>query len=141
MRKHEEDYMAGNLVAMIDIVFQLIIFFVCTTNLQDSMVNAEIELPMAPHGKVQANKDPLEINVEVNKKGVISIARTRMSQGMLLSILKKAVGDFGQRVPVVIRADGDVKHTDIKKVMDAASSAGLARVEFAALKESSSGKK
>ena len=35
--------MTGNLTAMIDVVFQLIIFFVCTANLQDSAVNAEIK--------------------------------------------------------------------------------------------------
>ena len=66
MRVRSEEVMTGKLTAMIDIVFQLIIFFVCTTNLQDSSVNVEIALPLAPHGVVQVEKDPREINIDVD---------------------------------------------------------------------------
>ena len=34
MRKHPDEYLNGNLTAMIDVVFQLIIFFVATVSLQ-----------------------------------------------------------------------------------------------------------
>ena len=138
MRRRDEDALTGNLTAMIDVVFQLIIFFVCTSNLQDSSTSTEISLPLAPHGQVVSQKDPREINVDVNARGDISIVRTKISQGLLLGILKKAVAEFGKDVPVVVRADGESEHTAVKNVLDACSSAGLYRIHFAALKEQSS---
>jgi biopolymer transport protein ExbD len=135
MRVRSEEVMTGKLTAMIDIVFQLIIFFVCTTNLQDSAVNVEIELPLAPHGKVVTEKDPREINIDVDAKGGISIVRMPMDQGLLLGILRKAVGEQGGDVPIVIRADGDAEHLAVKRVLDVCTTAGLRKIQFVALKE------
>jgi len=135
MRVRVEEVMTGKLTAMIDIVFQLIIFFVCTTNLQDSGVNAEITLPLAPHGLVVDEKDPREINIDVDAKGHISIVHTPVEPGLLLGILRKAVGEQGDGVPVVIRADGDAEHTAIRRVLDVCTTAGLRKIQFAALKE------
>ncbi len=131
----EEDYLSGNLTAMIDVVFQLIIFFVCTTNMQDKAIDDRIRLAMAPHGRAVETKNPLEINVDIDAQGRISIARNFMSQGALVAILKKVVGEYGQQVPVVIRGDAKTKHEQIKGVMDACTMSGLWKVKFAALKE------
>ena len=51
MRKHPDEYMSGNLTAMIDVVFQLIIFFVATVSLQDTVSDERIRLAMAPSGR------------------------------------------------------------------------------------------
>lgn len=135
MRKREEEVQSGRLTAMIDIVFQLIIFFVCTTNLQDSAVNAEIALPSAPNGSAVKEKDPREINIDISANGKIYIARALLDQGVLVGILKKTVADQGHDIPIVIRADGGAKHSAVKQVMDACTAAGLYRIQFAALKE------
>ena len=135
MRHRHEEVMTGRLTAMIDVVFQLIIFFVCTSNIQDSAVNPEISLPLAPHGLTVTQRDPREINIDVDAKGQITIVRSPVSQGLLLSILRKAVAEQGREVPVVIRADKETEHGAVKKVMDACSSAGLYRLQFGALKE------
>jgi biopolymer transport protein ExbD len=122
---------------MIDVVFQLIIFFVCTVNMQEKAIDERIALALAPHGKAVTVKNPLEVNIDVDSKGRISIARTVISQGTLLAVLKKTVSESGQQTPVIIRGDASCKHEDIKKVMDAAVQAGLWKVKFAALKEKS----
>ena len=136
MRKQrEEDYLSGNLTAMIDVVFQLIIFFVCTVNLQDSAIDDRISLAMAPHGRPVEKKNPLEINVSVGNNGIVYVARTPISQPVLISVLRKAVADYGQQIPVIIRGDGEAKHVDIKRVMDACAQAGIWKIKFAAYKE------
>jgi biopolymer transport protein ExbD len=134
-QQREEEYLSGNLTAMIDVVFQLIIFFVCTTNMQDKAIDDRIRLAMAPHGRAVETKNPLEINVDIDAKGRISIARNFLNQGALVAILKKVVGEYGQQVPVVIRGDAKTKHEEIKTVMDACTMSGLWKVKFAALKE------
>ena len=56
MRKRQEIPLFGNLTAMIDVVFQIIIFFVCTSNLQSSSIDTRIELARAPHGQPVTKK-------------------------------------------------------------------------------------
>ena len=134
MRRQMED--AGmNMTPMIDVVFQLIIFFVTTVDLQSKALDSKVRLAMAPHGPAVEKKDPREIVVDVEANGRISISRSYMSIGVLKSILKKTVHEQGQTIPVVIRGDGKTNHEDIKAVMDACAAAGLWKVKFAALKE------
>jgi biopolymer transport protein ExbD len=134
--KREEEALNGNLTAMIDVVFQLIIFFVCTVNMQDKAIDDRIKLAMAPNGKVDTKKNPLEVKVDVSDTGVVSISRTPMSMSMLTTILNKARADArGADVPVLIRADGRVKHETVRKVMDACTAAKIWKIKFTALKE------
>jgi len=134
--KREEEVLNGNLTAMIDVVFQLIIFFVCTVNMQDKAIDDRIKLAMAPNGKVVRIKDPLEVKVDVSDTGVVSISRTPLSMSMLTIILNKARADArGANVPVLIRADARVKHETVRKVMDACTAAKIWKIKFTALKE------
>jgi len=135
MRKREEIPLFGNLTAMIDVVFQIIIFFVCTSNLQRNALDERIALAKAPHGKPVGIKDPLEIVVEVSKQGMIKIARTPLTQGELRGILTKAFNENGGRVPVVIRGDARASHLMIRSAMDTCANCGIWQIKIAALKE------
>ncbi len=138
MRKQEELPQSGNLTAMIDVVFQIIIFFVCTANLQDSGLDSRIKLAMAPHGKVETKKDPLQVVINVDKSGTISIARTPLTQAELASVLRKSVNEakrYGGEVPVVIRADGGASHQMVRQAMDISAASGIWKIKIAALKE------
>jgi biopolymer transport protein ExbD len=135
MRKSEEVALFGNLTAMIDVVFQIIIFFVCTAKMQDSALDTRIKLAMAPHGMAVGKKDPLEIVVDVSSRGGISIARTPLTPALLGNVIRKAVGDYGSQVPVVIRGDSKSSHTMIRTVMDTCAANGVWKIKIAAMKE------
>ncbi len=136
MRKHSEEYLTGNLTAMIDVVFQLIIFFVCTVNMQDKAIDDSIRLAMAPHGEPVVRKDPLEINLDVDARGQVSLNRDPYSRDELANMLKKVVQEHpGQPIPVIIRGDAATKHEAIQKAMDACVKAGIWKIKFAAFKE------
>ncbi len=132
--KREEEMMSGNLTAMIDVVFQLIIFFVCTTNIQNT-IDDRIKLAIAPHGVPVTKKDPREIKIDVDKKGYISISRTYISTELLRSIVKKSIAEYGADVPIVIRGDVETKHTSIQAAMNACTDAGIYKIKFSVLKE------
>ena len=136
--KKRPDEPGINMTAMIDVVFQLIIFFVCTADMQQKSIDESIKLALAPHGKPVEQKDPREVTIEVDGKGRISIARTYMSPEYLYTVMRKTVNDHGQSTPVVIRADGLSKHEAVKLVMDACTRAGMWKVKFAAVKEAAS---
>ena len=134
MRRQMED--AGmNMTPMIDVVFQLIIFFVTTADLQAKAMDTAVRMAMSPHGPVEEVKDPRTVVIDVNAEGRISIMRTALSENQLLAILVKARNVSGQSTPVVIRGDGETKHEAIKRVMDVCGKAGLWKLRFAALKE------
>jgi len=128
-----------NMTPMIDVVFQMIIFFVCTVQLEQEAISEWISLPDSPHGPMIAEaKDPRTITIEVDDKGKISIARTRLSEAKLTKVLTKTVADYGAAgpsIPIRIRADAAAHHTDVKRVLDACTSAGLYKISFVATKD------
>jgi biopolymer transport protein ExbD len=128
-----------NMTAMIDVVFQLIIFFVCTVQLEQEAISEALRLPDSPNGPMVAeDKDPRTITIEVDDAGKIFIARTRLSEEKLRKVLQKTVYDYGARglsIPVRIRADAAAHHTDVKRALDACTSAGLYKISFVATKD------
>ena len=132
--KRRAEEMGMNMTPMIDVVFQLIIFFVVTISLQDNQMDMKLRLAMAPNGKAVEKKDPRTIYVDVDKTGQIRLGGGKVAIPILQSVLTKAVREGGQELPVVIRADGKTVHDDVRKVMDVCSRAGLYRIKFAAIK-------
>ncbi|MCS6771696.1 MAG: biopolymer transporter ExbD [Kiritimatiellae bacterium] len=138
MARRKQEDTSINMTPMIDVVFQLIIFFVVTTDMQQKAIDESIRLAMAPHAKPVETRDPREIVIEVDKNGRISIARVYMSADYLYTVIRKVVADHGQTVPVIIRADGETRHDAIRAAMDAVTRAGLWKVKFAAIREKAS---
>ncbi len=120
---------------MIDIVFQMIIFFVCTVQLEKTAVLETIELAMSPHGPIEERSDPRTVRIDVDGDGVIYINRTPLSFGQFRGVMQKTVAASGRSVPVVIRGDGNTRHDHIRRVMDACKAVGLWKVKFAAIKD------
>ena len=134
MRKQYPDAKL-DMTPMIDVVFQLIIFFVVTAAMQNKAMETNVRMAMAPNGPVEQVKDPRTVMVDVVEDGTIQIMKTRISEGQLLTILNNARKTSGQSTPVVIRGDLLTKHEAIKRVMDICGKAGLWKIRFAALKE------
>lgn len=124
-----------NMTPMIDVVFQMIIFFITTIDLDKKKFDERIKLSMAPHGKAVDKKDPRTMIVDVNAKGQIGIANTYMDRGTFTKIMANAVSRYGQTMPVVIRGDASTRHRDIRRVLDVCSQVGLWKVKFAAIKD------
>lgn len=133
-----EESLNGNLTAMIDVVFQLIIFFVATTSLQSQAIEDRVKLAMAPHGKVAADKNPFEVVISVRADGAIAFGNgPGVNRSTLTAMLNKIRADSGGVPSVVIRADGNVIHEYVKNAMDACTEAKVWKIKFQALKEKS----
>lgn len=127
-----------DMTPMIDVVFQLIIFFITTVDMESKALDTKVRMAMSPNGPVEDVKDPRTVVVDVDSDGAISIMKTHLSEGQLLNILNKARNSSGQSTPVVIRGDLTAKHEQVKRVMDICGKAGLWKIRFAALKEKAS---
>lgn len=134
MKKNHPDAQL-DMTPMIDVVFQLIIFFITTVDMESKALETKVRMAMSPNGPVEQVKDPRTVVVDVDVKGEASIMRTPLNDGQLYTVLRNAAISSGQTTPVVIRGDLDAKHEDVKRVMDVIGKAGLYKIRFAALKE------
>jgi biopolymer transport protein ExbD len=129
-----------NMTPMIDVVFQMIIFFVCTAQLEQEQFSEWINLPDSPNAPQMAQeKDPRTITIEVDEKGKIFIGRTPLSISKLRKVLTKTVADYGvygPSIPIQIRADSSVPHSFVRQTMDVCTESGLYKIAFIAVKDS-----
>jgi len=132
-RKQDSGDAVIDLTPMIDVVFQLIIFFIVAIHIQKEF-DPDIFLPDAPRGPEITGEDPRTFIVEVNRRGWISMHGVQFSKGKLRKILQGRFNRFGE-FPVLIRGDGRAKHQDIRAVMDICTEVGIWRVSFVAIKE------
>jgi biopolymer transport protein ExbD len=124
-----------NMTPMIDIVFQMIIFFVLTVEMERDALDERIRLAMSPDGPAVEQKDPRTVTIDVTERGYLSIGRVPVSTEQLFAIMRRTVADYGQTTPVVVRGDMDTHHESIKRAMDICTQAGLFKIKFAAIKE------
>ncbi len=134
-RKRYSGEITINMTPMIDVVFQLIIFFIVTLQLDRDMINESIILAESPHGPALEQKEPRTVIIEVDQRGGISIGAARFTPRQLQGLLRNTVARHGFGVPILIRADENARHDHVRQVMDACSSVGLWRMKFAAIKE------
>jgi biopolymer transport protein ExbD len=116
---------------MIDVVFQLIIFFIVTIKMEQD-VNPAIELADAKDGPVIAEEDPWTVTIEIDRRGWISMRGAQFSKTKLRKLLRSHYDRYGE-FPVLIRGDHRTRHQDIRAVMDMCTEVGIWRISFAAI--------
>ena len=142
MAKLKTEECAMDMTPMIDVVFQLIIFFVVTLKMTDD-TNKDIILEEGKDGETltQDNMPPTTLEIEVDEFGKISIHNAKLSASDLAGILRTRVARYGNEFPVLIRADKRTQHRDVKRVMDVCTGAGVWKLSFVAIQEYKAGKK
>lgn len=142
MAKLKSEECAMDMTPMIDVVFQLIIFFVVTLKMTDD-TNKDIILEEGKDGETltQDNMPPTTLEIEVDEFGRISIHNAKLSPADLGAILRNRVNRYGNEFPVLIRADKRTQHKDVKRVMDVCTAAGVWKLSFVAIQEYKAGKK
>ena len=131
-----------DMTPMIDVVFQLIIFFVVTLKMTSDQ-NDDIILEDGKHGVTltQDNMPPTTLEIELGRNGRISIHNATMSKYQLQQILKARVTRNGNEFPVLIRADRKTPHTKVREVMDVCTSVGIWKLSFVAVQDHKAEKK
>ena len=141
-RRSSTDQCEMDMTPMIDVVFQLIIFFVVTIKFSTD-VNPDIFLEDGKHGETltQDNMPPSTLEIELDRSGRISIHNATMSPSMLTTIIKNRINRHGNEFPVLIRADRHTQHEKVRKVMDICTGAGIWKLSFLAVQEHKGEKK
>ncbi len=132
-KKKRRDDGRLDMTPMIDIVFQLIIFFIVTIVITDD-ANPDIILADAKQSPELKDMPDTTLVVEVDRHGRISIHGARLTEGNLKHVAVRRYNFFGE-FPVIIRADKRTRHKDVRRVMDIMTDVGLWKINFVAIKE------
>lgn len=134
LRRNDDDEPVLNLTPMIDVVFQLLVFFMVATTFMDPEREMDILLPEANAGEPspEINED---IIINVFADGRLVVGGEDVDDDQLLRRLK-AAAQHDPKTPVTIRGDGHAEHQRIVSVMAACEQAGLISLSIGTLEGS-----
>lgn len=114
---------------MIDVVFQLIIFFLVSSHLAKQEANVQLQLPEADSGQ-NSSEDQERVTVNVLENGELVFAGKTISLDELHLRLENAVKIKGKDVEVRIRASRQVPYSEVEKLMLACTKHGIWNVTY-----------
>ncbi len=115
---------------LIDMVFILLVYYVCTTAMGQLERQMDLDLPTAEKGVVMRQHTPFFINI--TKQGAVLINNMVMTDESLGSWLKELHDFYGAAPPpVVIRADKETPFQYFVRVLDACAVANIRNVAYA----------
>ena len=130
-----------DMTPMIDVVFELIIFFVVTLT-QAHAKDETVRLEDGKHG-IELTPDelpPTHLIVDVARNGRISMCDVTITPAELGRRVKERMRKYGE-FPVLIRADYRAKHKSVAEVMNACTQNGIGKLSFVAVYDRKSEKK
>jgi biopolymer transport protein ExbD len=138
MARKAQENPALDMTPMIDVVFELIIFFVVTL-VEAQKKDETIELADGKHGIVLTPEElpPSHMQIDIglrDGKARISMGDRDISPSEITQRVKKRKDKIGE-FPVLIRADFAVKHEAVAKVMNAVTEGGIWKISFTAVGE------
>ena len=125
-----------DMTPMIDVVFQLIIFFVVTLKMSDDK-DTTIKLADGKNGIVLTQEElpPSQLTIDVAKSGRVSLSNITLTDQMLAQKITERKKRYGAEFPCMIRADKFTKHKDIARVMNICAACGVWKISFVAIQE------
>jgi len=116
-----------NITPLVDVVLQLVIFFVVTTTFISVETGARVNLPSANFSKIEESKT---ITITVTENNLLYVDGGLTDWEELPKVLVASLRKNPESM-VVIEADKKVLHGNVVRVMDIARRAGAERMAIA----------
>jgi biopolymer transport protein ExbD len=123
LKTHQDDIPAINLTPMIDIVFQLIIFFMVGARFTELEKKVDLSVPQVA-GAAKLPRAPERRVINVYRDGRLELNRSPVSLDNLTRLLADDQRQYTD-VGVVIRADAEGPFQHVAGVMTACRQAGI----------------
>ena len=122
-----------DMTPMIDVVFELIIFFVVTLKMADEK-DETVRLEDGKHGIELTPEElpPTHLIVDIARNGRMSMSNVTITPEQLGEKVKERKRRFGE-FPVLIRADYRAKHEYVCRAMNACTRNGIWKLSFVAV--------
>ncbi len=117
-----------NLTPMIDVVFLLVVFFMLTAAFVKRPGALDVRLPVA--SAPARALEPTDLVVSLAASGALEVDGVEVAHDTLGPYLsKRATGAEASRV--VLRADGEVRHAEVVRVLDTVRAEGIRSIAIA----------
>ena len=127
--RHKGELPGFQIAPMIDIIFNLLCFFIVSQIFSQWETEITVKVPTAQTGEV-LDRLPGEIIVNILKDGTTVVNRQTLDEPGLRSVLARIVKMFpGQ--PVLIRADKETAYGHVIRVLDLCRQADIWNISFA----------
>ena len=120
-----------NMTPMIDVVFQLIIFFLVSSHLAKQEVHLKLPLPEAQSGVTDKPSEKPRLTVNVLADGTLLFGGRQVTADELRSQLAQRQAEKGDEVEVRIRGDRSAVYKHVSPVLRSCAEAGIWNVKFA----------
>ena len=136
MGRKPQDNPQLDMTPMIDVVFELIIFFVVTL-VESQKKDETIELDDGQHGIVLTPEElpPEHMQIDIAKNGRISMGDQTLLPDDVYRRVRAKYDKLHREFPVIIRADFAATHDSVSKVLDACTKAKIWKISFMAVGE------
>jgi biopolymer transport protein ExbD len=122
---------------MIDVVFQLLIFFLLSGHLVQQESHLKLDLPKANTAQEdESDPEAPRLTINVTGEGKLLHQGREVTPEELRAQLLERQAQYGKGVEVRIRCDRHVPYKNVEPVMLACVQAGLWNVTYAAVKTS-----
>ncbi|KQQ62388.1 biopolymer transporter ExbD [Pseudomonas sp. Leaf127] len=130
-RRKQRDIIDINLVALIDVVFILLLFFILTTTFTRE-TQLRVDLPQAVTGASNDDAARKQVDIAINADGIFSVNNQMLPSNDLASLIdalqRESAGDTS--LPLSISADGKTPHQAVVTAMDAAGKLGFSHLRM-----------
>jgi biopolymer transport protein ExbD len=123
LKTHQDEMPSINLTPMIDIVFQLIIFFMVGTKFSEIEKTIDLKLPQVS-STAPISSAPQKRVINLFRDGKIQMNQQEMSIGQLKSELTTAREQYSE-LGVVVRGDAQTDLQNVAAVLTACREAGI----------------
>jgi biopolymer transport protein ExbD len=120
-----------DMTPMIDVVFQLIIFFLVSSHLVKQETQVQLPLPVATSGDKDVAEAKARLTVNVVGEGQLLLAGREVTPDELTARLAEKLKELGNDVEVRIRSARNVPYARVEPVMVSCAKAGVWNVTFA----------
>lgn len=128
-KRGQADLPGFQLAPMIDIVFNLLCFFIVGQVFAQWEKEIDVKLPTAQSAAMLQRLEG-EIIINVRKDGTMVINRQELDEAGLKAMLGRVAGMFN-RQPVLIRADKETPYQYIVRVLDVCRQVDIWNISFA----------
>ena len=121
MARKPQDNPQLDMTPMIDVVFELIIFFVVTIKQEDMFTRLNANRPAPATGKPDSNESDTTVTIEIGKgrdaNGVIVYNKREIRRGELDQNLRE-VARTSKKTPIIVKCTEDSPHKALVDVLD-----------------------
>jgi biopolymer transport protein ExbD len=129
LKMHQDDLPAINLTPMIDIVFNLIIFFMVSTRFTEIERKVDLSVPkVGGSGALQEVQRSRTVNIF--RDGTITLDTQPVTLAEMRAALAAAQRQV-ENLEVTIRGDGQTPYQDVAAVLNACRQAGISEMGIA----------